>query len=209
MSDTAERIRTHRLVMIFRGQSPRECLDIGVVLYQAGVRLFEVTMNSPRPLDAIRLLRAEFGADVCLGAGTVLAPAEVDQVAEAGAGFVISPNTDEAVIAATTDAGLVSIPGALTPTEIVRAVRAGADFVKVFPLRPVGADYLRQVRAPLPDVPIIATGGVDVALAREAMAAGCVGVGIGVHLLGERLDDAGAVTEQAGRFLDAVGRGSV
>lgn len=204
MTETVDAIRAYRLVVIFRGQSPTECLAIGTALYAAGVRLFEVTLNSERPLESIRLLRKEFGADVAIGAGTVLAADEVGRVADAGAGFVISPNLDESVVAATIDAGLVSIPGAFTPTEIVHAVRAGADFVKVFPLRPVGADYVRQLRAPLPDVPIIATGGVDVPLARAAMAAGCVGVGIGVHLLGERLDDLPALAAGAAEFLAAV-----
>ncbi len=204
MSDTVDAIRTHRLVVIFRGQSPRECLAISTALYEAGVRLLEITLNSEQPLAAIQLLRSEFGSDVVIGAGTVLAADEVGPVSDAGAGFVISPNTDESVITATKAAGLVAIPGAFTPTEIVRAVRAGADFVKVFPLRPVGADYIRQLRAPLPDVPIIATGGVDADLARAAIDAGCAGVGVGVQLLGERLDDRRALAEQAAAFLAAV-----
>lgn len=207
MTDTLEAIRRHRIVIIYRGEAPEDCVTIARSLYDAGIRLFEVTLNSDRPLEGIALLRKEFGDDVEIGAGTVLEPEEVDRAAEAGAGFIISPDLDESVIARTKQAGLVSIPGALTPTEIRRAVRAGADLVKVFPIRPVGgADYIRQLRGPLPDVPMMATGGVDAALARECFAAGCDGIGVGVHLLathGKRPED---LAEQATALVEAAGR---
>lgn len=209
MSDTLRDILEHRMVVIYRGLSARECLTVTTELYDAGVRLFEVTFNSDQPVDAIRLLRTELGADVRVGAGTVLRDDEVRQAADAGAEFIISPNVEESVVAATKRAGLVSIPGAFTPTEIVHAVAAGADLVKVFPLRPVGADYIRQLRGPLPDVPMVATGGVDVDLAREAMAAGCVGVGVGVQLLGPDPADTGRLAATAREFLAAVGATAV
>ncbi len=205
MTDTLRDILEHRLVVIYRGLSARECLTATKALYDSGVRLFEVTFNSDRPVDAIRLLRAELGLDVRVGAGTVLREGEVEQAAEAGAEFIISPNLEESVVAATKRAGLVSIPGAFTPTEIMHAVAAGADLVKVFPLRPVGADYIRQLRGPLPDVPMFATGGVDVDLAREATEAGCVGVGVGVQLLGPDPADTEQLAASAREFLAAVG----
>lgn len=206
MSDTLEAIRRHRIVIIYRGEAPEDCVTIARGLYDAGIRLFEVTLNSDRPLEGIALLRKEFGADVEIGAGTVLVPEEVDRAAEAGAGFIISPDLDESVVARTKQAGLVSIPGALTPTEVRRAMRAGADLVKVFPIRPVGADYIRQLRGPLPEVPMVATGGVDAALARECFAAGCDGVGVGVHLLATRGKRPEDLAEQATALVEAAGQ---
>jgi 2-dehydro-3-deoxyphosphogluconate aldolase / (4S)-4-hydroxy-2-oxoglutarate aldolase len=204
--NTTSAIRAHRLIVIYRGLSPAECLAQSTALYAAGVRLFEVTLNSDQPFTTIRLLRKEFGPEASIGAGTVLHPAEVEQVAEAGADFVISPNLDERVVAATRRAGLVSIPGAFTPTEIAWAADAGADFVKVFPIRPVGADYITQIRAPLPHIPLIATGGVDAALASAVIEAGCVGVGVGSHLLAPQPDDRARLVAGARAMLTAVGQ---
>jgi 2-dehydro-3-deoxyphosphogluconate aldolase/(4S)-4-hydroxy-2-oxoglutarate aldolase len=184
MSDIVEALCEHRVVVIYRGFSTERCRELTATLARAGVRLFEVTMNSPTPTETIRALRGDCGSDVRIGAGTVTDPGEVTRVAEAGAEFVISPHLDSAVVAATKDAGLAAIPGAFTPTEVLAAARAGADLVKVFPIRPVGPDYLRQLRGPLPDVPLVATGGVDAELAGRCLAAGATGVAIGVHLLG-------------------------
>lgn len=207
MSDVADAVRRHKVIIIYRGFGPESCLEISRTLYDAGLRLFEVTLNSEAAYESIRALRAEFGSEVGIGAGTVLDPAEVAPVADAGAGFVISPNLDEEVVARTKEAGLASIPGAFTPTEVVRAVRAGADLVKVFPISPVGPDYIRQLRGPLPDVPIVATGGVNAELAKGCLAQGCLGVGVGVHLLGARPGepvDAEELTRQAKQLLAAV-----
>lgn len=186
MTDVPESVREHRIIMIYRGVTPRHCLELTKILYDAGLRLFEVTLNSERPLESIRLLRDEFGADVRIGAGTVLDPDDVDRVADAGAGFVISPHLDTRVVARTKQAGLVAIPGTFTPTEIVQAVDSGADMVKVFPIRPVGLDYIRQLRGPLPDTPMVATGGVNAELAAGCLREGCVGVGVGAQLLGQQ-----------------------
>jgi 2-dehydro-3-deoxyphosphogluconate aldolase / (4S)-4-hydroxy-2-oxoglutarate aldolase len=186
MREAVQALRRHKVMIIYRGFRPEECRDLTRVLCTAGLRLFEVTLNSAAALESIRALRAEFGAEVTVGAGTVLEETDVKRAADAGASFIVSPDVNEAVIAGTRDAGLASVPGAFTPTEVIRAMRAGADQVKVFPIRPVGADYIRQLRGPLPEAELVATGGVDAALARECFAAGCAGVGVGAHLLGAR-----------------------
>jgi 2-dehydro-3-deoxyphosphogluconate aldolase/(4S)-4-hydroxy-2-oxoglutarate aldolase len=209
MTETADLLRQHRVVIIYRGYGPQECLDLTRLLCSAGLRLFEVTMNSDSPLASIELLRAELGSEATIGAGTVLAEDEVGKAAAAGAAFVVSPDINEGVVARTKEAGLASVPGAFTPTEILRAARAGADLVKVFPIRPVGAGYIRQLRGPLPDVELVATGGVDADLARQCFEEGCAGVGVGAHLLGARPGarfDEAEVARQARRLLAAAGR---
>jgi 2-dehydro-3-deoxyphosphogluconate aldolase/(4S)-4-hydroxy-2-oxoglutarate aldolase len=204
--DVLQSIREHRVMVIYRGQTPRQCLLATAELYRAGIRLFEVTLSGNDPLAVIKALHAEYGAEIPIGAGTVLTPEDVARAADAGARFMVSPNVDEAVVASTKEAGLVSIPGAFTPTEIVQAVRYGADVVKVFPISPVGADHIRQLRGPLPDVPMLATGGVDAKLAGECVRAGCDGVGVGIQLFGERAlaGDPEALADGARRFLDAT-----
>jgi 2-dehydro-3-deoxyphosphogluconate aldolase / (4S)-4-hydroxy-2-oxoglutarate aldolase len=207
MDETVQSLRRHKVMIIYRGFSPAECRDLTGVLCAAGLRLFEVTLNSAAALESISLLRAEFGERITVGAGTVLEETEVKQAAGAGASFIVSPDVSEPVIAATKQAGLASVPGAFTPTEILRAVRAGADLVKVFPIRPVGAGYIRQLRGPLPDVGLVATGGVDADLARECFAEGCAGVGVGAHLLGARPGAAPGdedIVRQAGKLLAAA-----
>jgi 2-dehydro-3-deoxyphosphogluconate aldolase / (4S)-4-hydroxy-2-oxoglutarate aldolase len=200
MPEAVEALRRHPVMIIYRGFPPGECRDLTRVLYAAGLRLFEVTLNSSAALESIGLLRAEFGADVTVGAGTVLEETDVKRAADAGASFIVSPDVSEGVIARTREAGLASVPGAFTPTEVIRAMRAGADLVKVFPIRPVGAGYIRQLRGPLPGARLVATGGVDAALARECFEAGAAGVGVGAHLLGAR---PGGGTGEAGIIREA------
>jgi 2-dehydro-3-deoxyphosphogluconate aldolase/(4S)-4-hydroxy-2-oxoglutarate aldolase len=142
----------------------------------------------------------------------VITPHQVAEVTNAGATFVISPNRDREVIQATKDAGAVSIPGAFTPSEILEARRWGADVVKVFPLQPLGIGYLRQIREPLNDVPMLVSGGVTAELARDSLHLGCVSVGVGVGLLDrdavERQDWA-ALADAARSYLARVAEPAV
>lgn len=202
--DVLAQLRQYRAMVIYRGQSPRECLDLTALLRAEGLGLFEVTLNSDEPFAAIRALRQEYGDDLALGAGTVMSADDVSRAADAGARFVVSPHVDEAVLAKAQELGLGTVPGAFTPTEVVRAVRLGADVVKVFPVSPVGADHIRQLKGPLPDVSMLATGGVGPDLARACLAAGCTGVGVGVQLLGAP-GDPDAVRAGARRLVDAMG----
>lgn len=204
--DVLRTIQEHRVMVIYRGQTLKQCLELSAALHSAGIRLFEVTLNGVEPFTAIKALHDEYGGDLPIGAGTVLTADDVSRAADAGARIIVSPNLDEAVVTRTKDLGLISIPGAFTPTEIVRAMQSGADMVKVFPVRPVGADYIRQLQGPLPDVPMFATGGVDAELAGACMRAGCAGVGVGIQLFGERAlgGDPAALAAEARRFLDAT-----
>lgn len=180
-----------RIIVIFRGESTAQAAAAAKVLYEAGLRAFEVTLNSDQPLRTLDELRRALPDDALVGAGTVMSPADVSQVAESGAQFVISPHLDPDIVTATKSANLVSIPGAFTATEIWQAHRAGADIVKVFPIAPVGAAYVRQLRGPFsasdtgdPRIRLIVTGGVTPTLAADCLAAGADLVAFGSHMLG-------------------------
>lgn len=171
------------LVVIYRGLPTDDVCAATEVLLGAGITAFETTVDSPNAMGTIAELGERFGEHGSFGAGTVRSVDQVRAAADAGASFLLSPHLDEDVVAATKAAGLVSVPGAFTATEVVRAHAAGADVVKVFPIGPVGASYVRQLRQPLPDIPMLVSGGVTASLGRECLAAGCDSVGVGVgHL---------------------------
>ncbi|MQB01650.1 MAG: 2-dehydro-3-deoxyphosphogluconate aldolase [Actinobacteria bacterium] len=208
MNAAIDAITKHRIVIIYRGLGPQECLEFSRHLLDAGIAVFEVTMNSPAPIDAINLLRDELAGDAEIGAGTVLSAREVDAAAGAGASFIISPNLDASVIRRTKQLGLVSIPGTFTATEVAAAVAAGADIVKIFPINVVGAEYLRQLRGPLASLPCMPSGGITLELATELFDAGATAIGIGVHLLGRGLvetRDWKGLRSRATEFVRAAG----
>ncbi len=147
-----------------------------------GVRLLEITLNSPGALGAIRQVAATMGDRLLVGAGTVLTPEEAAAAIGAGARFILSPSLDIATIQETRRFGAVSIPGAFTATEILSAYRNGADIVKVFPAS-VGVHYFRDLRGPLPQIPLMPTGGVNLDNIREFQKAGAVAFGIGSALV--------------------------
>ena len=168
-------------VVILRGLTPDEAIDVGEALVRAGIRFMEVPLNRPGALEAIRLLAGRFAgqADVHVGAGTVLTPEQVDSVRQAGGEFIISPNTRQAVIRRTRELELLSMPGFATPTEAFDAIDAGADLLKVFPYgTPENIAVLKSV-IPLP---VFAVGGVTRENRRELLSvADGVGVGIGIY----------------------------
>ncbi|MEO3795585.1 bifunctional 4-hydroxy-2-oxoglutarate aldolase/2-dehydro-3-deoxy-phosphogluconate aldolase [Nonomuraea sp. B10E15] len=171
------------LLIIYRGLDTDDVLAAGDTLHAAGVTAFETTMDSPDALASIAGLARRLGGGALVGAGSVRTPDQVKAAADAGASFLLSPHLDQAVIATTKAAGLISIPGAFTPTEVVQAHAAGADIVKIFPIAPFGASYVGQLRQPLPDIPLLATGGVTAELGRQCLLAGCATVGVGVGLI--------------------------
>ncbi|MBD2870941.1 bifunctional 4-hydroxy-2-oxoglutarate aldolase/2-dehydro-3-deoxy-phosphogluconate aldolase [Paenibacillus arenilitoris] len=196
------------MVIIYRGVQAEDCLQMTKALAEAGIRHFEVTMNSPGAIDAIRLLAELAGDGVRIGAGTVLTAEQVREVSEAGGQFIISPNTNEEVIRTTKRLGLHSIPGAFTPTEIIHARECGADIVKVFPVNVVGPEYIKQLRGPLQDIPLMATGGVRLDMVEELFLSGVNAIGLGVHLLGDEFvasKDWRGLRRQAEKFLAAAG----
>lgn len=191
------------LVAILRGITPAEVLEIGGVLVKSGINRIEVPMNSPEPLKSIALLQAEFGADVLIGAGTVLTVAQVGQVADTGARLIVSPNCNPAVIHATKAQEMDSFPGVMTPTEAFAAIEAGADALKLFPGELVGPVGLRAMKAVLPrDMPLYAVGGVTPANMADWLAAGATGFGIGSSIF-KPGDSADVVAGKARALVDA------
>lgn len=177
-----QQILDDKLVAILRGCDPDRVPDIAAALYDGGVRLLEITLNSPGALGAIRQVAATMGDRLLVGAGTVLTPEEAAAAIGAGARFILSPSLDIATIQQTRRLGAVSIPGAFTATEILSAYRNGADIVKVFPAS-VGVHYFRDLRGPLPQIPLMPTGGVNLDNIRDFQKAGAVAFGIGSALV--------------------------
>jgi 2-dehydro-3-deoxyphosphogluconate aldolase / (4S)-4-hydroxy-2-oxoglutarate aldolase len=179
---TLELIFEHRIVAILRGCELAHVLPIAEALYAGGIRLLEITLNSPGAFEAIETASARLGGRMVIGAGTVLDAAEATSAIAAGARFVLSPSLDLPTIRRTIDLGAVSIPGAFTATEILTAWRHGASIVKVFPAS-VGPAYFRDLRGPLPQIPLMPTGGVNLENIREFDKAGAVAFGIGSALV--------------------------
>jgi 2-dehydro-3-deoxyphosphogluconate aldolase/(4S)-4-hydroxy-2-oxoglutarate aldolase len=186
-------IRTERVVGIVRRAKAREAYDDARALLNVGLSVVEVSLTTPRAVDIVAKLARDSPA---IGAGTVLDVADVDRVADAGAGFVVAPIIDWEVVTAARRRGLVVIPAAFTPTEMVSAVRAGADLVKVFPASAWTPGAVRDVLAALPDLPLMPTGGIGLADAGEWIRAGAVAVGMGSALTG--------VTPEQFRYLLAT-----
>lgn len=168
------------LIAILRGVRPEEAADIGLALYEAGFRCVEVPLNSPLPLQSIAALARSLDDRMLIGAGTVLRAGSVAEIADAGGRLVVSPNTDEEVIAATRKAGLTSLPAFLSPTEAFAAVKAGAHGLKLFPAEAASPSVLKAVKAVLPkEIPVFPVGGVDPHSLGPYLAAGAAGFGVG------------------------------
>lgn len=178
-------LREHRLLAVVRGRSAEAALETVLTLAREGVSLIEVSLTSDKALDVISRARGELGPEAMLGAGTVLTPADARDVRAAGADFVVTPGLADSVREAR-ELGMPTLVGALTPSEIIAAHAAGADAIKVFPASALGGpEYLRALRAPFPDVPLVPVGGVDEESARRYLKDGAVGIGVGNPLIGD------------------------
>lgn len=196
-------ISDSRLIAIARGLPADRLRGIAEALRDAGVRALEVTLDSEGALEAVEALAARFDVGtLAIGAGTVRSREAAEASVAAGAGYLVAPHTDEAVVAWAADHGVPMTPGALTPTEVLRGWNAGAAAVKLFPAGPLGPSYLKAVAEPLRDVPLIPTGGVSAANAADFLRAGAVAVGVGGSLLGD--GDPAGVAERARRLVAAV-----
>jgi 2-dehydro-3-deoxyphosphogluconate aldolase/(4S)-4-hydroxy-2-oxoglutarate aldolase len=211
-----ESIRKNKLIAIVRGLNAEQTPDVAKALFDGGIRLMEITVDQgigggvEEAQRAIASVADIFCGEMLIGGGTILTPAQVRAVGSAGACFVLMPNTDPAVVAEAGALGLAAIPGALTPTECVGAMAAGADIVKLFPAGSLGPSYVRALRAPLPHIPLLAVGGVDLSNVREFLDCGMVGAGIGASLvsakqLAER--DYQGISKNARAFTEAVASG--
>lgn len=205
---TAEKhVRAGRLVAIIRVPSltPDDAVAMTEVLVESGVRALEFTLTSRGALAAVTAAAATAGDRAAVGAGTVLSEDDVRAAADAGAQFVVSPNVAPTVIERAGDLGLLALPGAYTPTEIVTAVDSGARLVKLFPAQPMGVPYLRALQGPLPDVGLVPTGGVDLVDIPDFLAAGAVAVALGSSLV-RSTDDLDGLRVRARQAADAARR---
>lgn len=202
-----------RLVAILRGAPADKAPALVETLLRGGVHILEFTFDHGRPgyLDdtclKVRRVKEAFGDDVLVGCGTVLCAEEADAAADAGAQLMICPHTDAQLIVYGKRRGMVCIPGALTPTEVVAAHHAGADMVKLFPAGELGLGYIRALRAPLPHIPLLAVGGVKPDNVGEFLSAGVTGFGVGSQLVDEqalRDDDFDGIFRRAQAFTAAI-----
>jgi len=201
-----EVIRQSGLIVVLRGLDTQLSIATAEALYEVGIRVLEVTVDSPGALETIAGMTQGLPDDVLIGAGTVLDATSAVQAIHAGARFLFAPNLNVSVINAANRYGRIAIPGVMTPTEMVQAVEAGARAVKVFPAIALGPDYVKQVRAPLPHIPIIPTGGINEENVGRFIEAGAIAAGVGGSLLGDdpqngRLD---RVKERAARLVQRV-----
>lgn len=206
-------ILSSKLVAILRGVPDEQLIPLLEALYHGGVRLAEITFDAkgiiPPEKTAQQIARssAHFQGRMHIGAGTVLTVQQADLAVDAGAGFLISPNVDEAVIRTAVRRGVVSMPGAVTPTEAVNAVKAGADLVKIFPSDNLGPKYFKAICAPLSHIKFIAVGGVDHLNVGDFLKAGAVGVGVGSNIVNKEMlkkGDYAGITALAKTYVEAI-----
>jgi 2-dehydro-3-deoxyphosphogluconate aldolase/(4S)-4-hydroxy-2-oxoglutarate aldolase len=198
-------IREGRAIAILRGVDPQITGPIVDALVEGGITAVEVTLNSKDPFATIAELRRRTdGTSLLIGAGTVMDRESAEASVAAGAAFLVAPNTDPDLVRWAAAQGVPMFPGAMTPSEIVTAWNAGAAAVKVFPASVLGPTFLREVRGPLPQVPLIPTGGVNADTARPLLDAGAVAIGIGSWLTGST--DPAEVLGRARQLRSAIDR---
>ena len=206
--DVLQRIREIGIVPVVRAGSADEAMAAVEAIRAGGIPILEITLTVPGAVKIIADLSRRIGEEALIGAGTVLDSETARACIDAGARFVVSPSLDVSTIETCNTLEVPIFPGALTPTEVVTAWKAGADAVKVFPANAVGgASYLKSLKAPLPQIELIPTGGVNLKTVAEFIAAGAFALGVGadlVDLTALRKGDAAAVTKKAREYVDAV-----
>jgi 2-dehydro-3-deoxyphosphogluconate aldolase/(4S)-4-hydroxy-2-oxoglutarate aldolase len=207
-SDVIKQIRDTGIIPVVRATSADEAMLAIDAIHAGGVSVLEITMTVPGAVGVIEQLAKKYGEDVLVGAGTVLDPETARVCILAGAQFVVSPALNVDTIAMCRRYGIAIMPGALTPTEVVHAWTAGADFVKVFPAGALGgASYLKALKAPLPQIELVPTGGVSLKTAADFIKAGASALGVGadlVDLKAIRDGQASVITERAKQYVEIV-----
>jgi 2-dehydro-3-deoxyphosphogluconate aldolase/(4S)-4-hydroxy-2-oxoglutarate aldolase len=205
-----DHILQNKIVAIVRGIHPQDVIKIAHALYKGGVVAMEVTMNSSDALSVIKQLSKEMDDKMLIGAGTVLNSKMANEAIDAGARFIISPIVDKKTIKTTKKRGALSIPGAFTPTEIFKAYSLGGEIIKVFPASS-NVNYIKEVRAPLPQIPLMPTGGITLQNIQEFQKAGAVAFGIGGSLVNAKQsiteEYLQQVTDTAKQFMQLVNHG--
>lgn len=206
-------VETEKIIVIVRGIKSDKLVDLAEAMYRGGIRLLEITYSADGSISDeetaqnIKVLSEHFCGRLYIGAGTVLTPKQVEMTQAAGGRFIISPDTDPEVIKRTKALGLISMPGALTPTEIKLAHKSGADFVKLFPITKMGVDYVKAVKAPFSNIRLLAVGGINENNIADYLRAGVCGFGVGSNIVSKKLvdeNDFEAITESARKYTQAV-----
>jgi 2-dehydro-3-deoxyphosphogluconate aldolase/(4S)-4-hydroxy-2-oxoglutarate aldolase len=208
MKEALAKILEEGVVPVIRVSSAVEALEVARAIHEGGISVIEVTMTVPGAMEVIKEVSRKFGEEVLLGAGTVLDPETARAALLNGARFLVTPTLNPEVIKMSNRYGAVIIPGALTPTEILTAWEAGADLVKVFPIAQVGGpSYIRAIRGPLPQIPLVPTGGVNLQNAGEFIQAGAAAIAAGGELVDRKAvaeKKYSVVVENAQKFLTEV-----
>jgi 2-dehydro-3-deoxyphosphogluconate aldolase/(4S)-4-hydroxy-2-oxoglutarate aldolase len=207
-NEARQRILDIGIIPVVRASSSRKAQAAAEAVYVGGISIVEITMTVPGAIQVIADIVRALGSECLIGAGTVLDTETAQQCIDAGAEFIVSPGFDPETVKFAKRADKLALPGALTPTEVINAWKCGADFVKVFPCGSVGgAAYLKALRGPLPQVPLVPTGGVNLTNAAELIRAGAAALGIGGELISAAALDSGntaQITELARKYVAAV-----
>ncbi len=212
-NEIIEQIENEKIIVIVRGVESSKLIPLAEAIYDGGIRLLEITytatgaVNDEETAENIRMLATHFKGRMHIGAGTVLNEKQVELTYRAGGKFIISPDVNPDVIKKTKAFGMISMPGALTPTEVQIAHRSGADFVKLFPVANLGVGYVKAVKAPLSHIKLLAVGGIDLNNIEEYMSAGVCGFGIGTNIIDKNMiinNDFEGITKLAQKYVDVV-----
>jgi 2-dehydro-3-deoxyphosphogluconate aldolase/(4S)-4-hydroxy-2-oxoglutarate aldolase len=206
--EVANRIVEIGIVPVIRASSPKHALQAAEAVCAGGIPIVEVTMTVPGAIEVIAQLSKSIGSEVLIGVGTVLDAETAERCINVGAEFIVSPGFNPETVQFANRAGKLMMAGALTPTEVIAAWKAGSDFVKIFPCGSVGgAKYIKALKAPLPQIPMIPTGGVNLSTAADFILAGAAALGIGGELVSASALDSGntaPIVEAARNFVAIV-----
>lgn len=212
-SKVIKTIEKEKIIVIVRGVAKEKLIPLCNAMYQGGIRLLELTFDANKKVsdtetaENIKMLVDNFSDKMFIGAGTVMEENQVELTKKAGGSFIISPNTDEAIIKKTVEMGMVSMPGALTPSEIKLAYNYGADFVKLFPAENFGPGYVKAVKAPLSNIKLTAVGGINEENMESYIKAGVSGFGIGTNIVDKCLienNEYDKITELAKKYVKVI-----
>lgn len=215
-NEIIESVLREKIIVIVRGIEKENLIPLAEAMYDGGIRMIEITYSADLSIsdeetaENIHLISEHFGDRMYVGAGTVLTEKQVELTKNAGGKFIISPDVNEKVIEKTRSLGLVSMPGALTPTEVQKAHSYGADFVKLFPITNMGSKYVKAISAPLSNIKMLAVGGIDENNMREYLDAGVCGFGIGSNIVDKKMISEGKfaeITKMAQKYTAVVKNG--
>ena len=205
--ETLSRLKEYAIAAVVRSDDTDKALAAVQACFDGGIKAIEITFTVPEPIKTLSAVKKKFGDSVLLGAGTVLSVKDAAAAIDAGAAFLVSPITDFEVVKFCNGKDVAIMPGAMTPTEIYHAWKNGADWVKVFPASQFGPAYFKALKAPLPQVPIMPTGGVSAANAGEWLAAGAEALAVGGELVDKKAMKDGrfeVITKNAEDLMAAV-----